>query len=245
METVKVNTTQHIDIDYPVASIGERVAAKLLDYLIFFGGMFLYMFVMSVTGIIDNDTAFTIVSAILLLIGFVLYDLLCEIFLNGQSIGKKILKIKVISLDGGQPSLGQYFIRWIFRIVDFSILTGYLGGLISVAITDNKQRIGDLVAGTTLIKTVPQTKLQHIAFLPVTEEYVPTFESVHLLSDRDIELIHEVLVTYYKTFNPQIIYQMANKVLEHIHATIPQGMNELDFLKTVVTDYNQITSRAV
>ena len=84
--------------------------------------------------------------------------------MNGQSVGKRILKIKVISLDGSQPSIGQYFIRWLFRLVDFA-LTAQVGGLICVAVSKNKQRIGDIVAGTTLIKTVPYTQLDHMLFI--------------------------------------------------------------------------------
>ena len=244
MEFVKVNTSQHIDIDYPVAGLGERLGAYFIDLALFIAIFLVYLLIMAWTGLIAQSEVFNLVMTVIYLVGYGFYDLLCEVFMNGQSIGKRLLKIKVISLDGAQPSIGQYFIRWIFRLVDIGLTSG-IAALVSVAITDNKQRIGDLVAGTTVIKTSPYTKLQNVAFHPVNEDYVPTFESANLLSDRDIELIHEVLMTYYKTYNIQLIYQMANKVLQHIQAVVPQGMNELDFLNTVITDYNHITSKGV
>lgn len=246
METVKVNTSQHIDIDYPVAGLGERVAARLIDIGIFVAAWFIFMILSLLTGFVKgNDTLFVVLVVSFVFI-IVFYDLLCEIFMNGQSVGKKLLKIKVISLNGGQPTIGQYFLRWIFRFIDFTVVTAWVGGLISVAVTEKKQRIGDLVAGTTLIKTVPRTTFQHIAFQPVHDEYVPTFENVHLMSDRDIELVHEVLRTYYKTFNAELIYHMASKVANHLNITnIPTGMNELDFLKTITMDYNQITAKSI
>lgn len=241
METVKVNTSQHIDIDYPVAGLGERVSARLIDFGIFLVVFVVFALLFQVLGVLGGNGIISYIPLLIYGVGFVFYDLVCEIFMNGQSIGKRILKIKVISLDGAQPSLGQYFIRWVFRIVDF-VLTQWLGALISVAVTENKQRIGDIVAGTTLIKTVPRTQFQHIAFHPVAADYVPVFTNVNELSDRDIELIHEVLNTYYKTRNHHLVYHMAAKISDHLRITIPSGMNELDFLSTLVKDYNQTTS---
>lgn len=242
METVRVSTSQHIDIDYPVAGLGERVAARLIDFGLFVVVFLAFLFMFAVTGLLRGGGLVTSVMVIIYVVGFVFYDLVCEIFMNGQSIGKRWLKIKVISLDGSQASLGQYFIRWVFRIVDFA-LTSWVGALICVAVTEKKQRIGDIVAGTTLIKTVPRTQFEHIAFHPTVEEYVPVFDMVNQMNDRDIELIHEVLNTYYKTHNTDLIYQMAARVSNHLGITIPTGMNELEFLKTVVMDYNQITAR--
>ncbi|SOD20218.1 RDD family protein [Pedobacter xixiisoli] len=246
METIKINTSQHVEIDYPVAGLGERVAAYLLDFAMF---MVIYFFalialaVMGIAGSFENTTI--VIFVIIYAVCYVFYDLLCEVAFNGQSLGKKLLKIKVVSLDGGQASIGQYFIRWVFRIVDFT-LTANLLGFLSVAVSQNKQRIGDLVAGTTLIRTVPATKIEHIAFHPVEdEEYIPTFPNVTMLSDHDIELIHEVVRTYYATYNAQLIYQMAAKVTTHLGVSIPEGMNEMQFLKTISSDYIYLTSRSV
>ena len=81
----------------------------------------------------------------------VFYDLISEILLDGQSVGKKVMGIKVVSLNGAQPSLGQYLLRWVFRIVDFSF-SGSLVAVIMVAVTEKKQRLGDMLAGTTWLK---------------------------------------------------------------------------------------------
>ncbi|RYG21290.1 MAG: RDD family protein [Chitinophagaceae bacterium] len=243
METVKVNTSQHIDIDYPVAGLGERIAARLIDIGLFVALFLVLLMVFGLSGVFQFRA--TLIPLITYAVGFVFYDLLCEIFMNGQSVGKRIMKIKVISLDGAQASIGQYLIRWVFRIVDFTI-TQWLGALIAVAVTENKQRIGDIVAGTTLIKTTPRTQFQHIAFHPSDEEYTPVLNGVELLTDRDIELIHEVLTTFYKTRNQDLIYQVASKVYLIIGTeAYTKNLNELEFLQTVIKDYNHITSRSV
>lgn len=242
METIKVSTSQHVDIDYAVAGLGERVAARLIDFGLFVAVFLVFLFFFNLTGFLNSGGTTLIVLLIIYGAGFVFYDLICEIFMNGQSIGKRLLKIRVISLDGSQASLGQYFMRWVFRIVDFT-LTSWVGGLICVAVTENKQRIGDLVAGTTLIKTEPPTAFNQIAFHPPVEAYTPVFDSVHHLTDRDLELVHEVVSTYYKTGNHTLIYQMATKLSNHLQIVIPEGMNELKFLETIVNDYNHLTAR--
>lgn len=240
METVKVNTSQHVDIDYPVAGVGERMAARLIDLAIFFGLYILFILIGLITAVFKSP-AIIIVLLIIYGVAYVFYNLIYEIFFDGQSAGKRILKIKVVSLDGGQPSIGQYFIRWLFRLVDFA-LTGQIAGLICVAVSAKKQRIGDIVAGTTVIKTVARTGFEHIAFKPVVEEYDPVFQHVHELSDKDIELIHEVIRVYQQTGNYDVIRAATAKVTSHLSVAVPAGMSEPEFLQTVLKDYNYITS---
>lgn len=241
METINISTSQHVDIDYPVAGVGERIVARLIDLGVFFGLYIFFILVGLVTSSI-NSSIVILTLVIIYGVSYVFYNLLYEIFLNGQSIGKRVMKIKVISIDGSQPSVGQYFIRWLFRLVDF-IFTAQLGGLFCVILSDKKQRIGDIVAGTTVIKTVPRTTFEHIAFHPVEEDYIPVFENVHQLADRDIELVHEVLDAYYKTGNYELIRTMSEKIAAHMSIGIPKDMNWLDFLTTVVKDYKHVTSR--
>ncbi|MCD0487022.1 RDD family protein [Pedobacter sp. MC2016-14] len=239
METVTVNTSQHVAINYPVAGIGERLAASSIDLGIFW--ILYFLGVLIALSIGQKDETVIIVLVVIYASCFIFYSLLCEIFMNGQSVGKKILKIKVISLDGGQPGLGQFAIRWLFRILD--VYTTGVIGITTIVMTDKKQRVGDIVAGTTLIKTVPQTKIEHIAF-HTDENYIPVFSNPDVLNDQDISLVHEVLFTYYKTRNPDLIYVTAARVAELLSTELPEGMNELAFLQTVIKDYNYITSRA-
>lgn len=236
METIKVNTSQQVDIDYPVAGLGERVSARLIDLAVI-TGLFILL---SIIYLMINTKLLFVFGAIV----YAFYNLFCEIVMDGQSIGKRLMKIKVISLDGGQASMGQYFIRWIFRLVDFA-MTAQVGGLICIALTENKQRVGDIVAGTTLVRTVPYTQYEHIAFQPAEIDYIPVFQTVTELSDRDVEIIHEVINTYYKTSNAAIVYSMAAKIKGLLALELPEGMNELDFLKTIVKDYSHLTSYVV
>jgi uncharacterized RDD family membrane protein YckC len=243
MQTIKITTSQNIDIDYEVAGLGERILARLIDLAIFF---FVYILGLLIGGwanwYVDGSFGIIIVVIVYAVL-FVFYDLIFEIFMNGQSVGKRIMKIKVISLDGGQPRVGQYFIRWLFRIVDFLLTWPGLVALIVAAVSEKTQRVGDVVAGTILIRTSPRTQINSIVFMPTYDGYQPVFKEAGQLNDKDIELIHEIINTYTKTGNNVVVYNMALRVKEHLNVTPPNGMNDMLFLQTIIKDYNHISAQ--
>lgn len=244
MQTITVHTSQNIDIDYEVASLGDRVLARLIDGCLFVLLIILCGILVVIAGGYESLSNLMVLIGIIIYASmYVFYDLICEIFMNGQSIGKRVRKIKVISLDGAQPTVGQYLLRWLFRIVDFT-LTSSLCGLISVAASDKKQRVGDMVAGTTLIKTEPRTQMDKIAFTPAEINYEPAYLEVSQLNDRDVELIHEVIQTYMQTGNTNIVYNMAARTKEHLRVELKPGMDDLQFLQTIIKDYNHLVATA-
>jgi len=244
MQTINITTSQNIDIDYEVAGLGERILARLIDLAIFFLIFFLGFFIGGLANWFTHNNDVT-VGIIVVIYGvlFVFYDLIFEIFMNGQSVGKRIMKIKVISLDGGQPRVGQYFMRWLFRIVDFLLTWPGLVALIAAAVNEKTQRVGDIVAGTILIRTSPRTQINNIVFMPTYDGYQPVFKEAGQLNDKDIELIHEIINAYMKTGNNVVVYNMALRVKEHLNVTPPNGMNDMLFLQTIIKDYNHISAQ--
>ncbi|WP_259068494.1 RDD family protein [Mucilaginibacter sp. X4EP1] len=239
MQTVRITTSQNIDIDYEVAGFGERLLARLIDVGILVVLLILGTIIGASTPEGFRSTVTIIILVSVYLAVFVFYDLACEVFMNGQSIGKRIMKIKVISLDGARPSLGQYMLRWLFRIVDFT-LSSQLCAIISVLVSEKHQRVGDMVAGTTLIKTQPRTLLNNLVFRPVEDEYTPVFYEATQLSDRDITLIQEVVRNYFQTGNTVVVYSTAAKIKELLSIKPLDGMDDLLFLQTVVKDYTHL-----
>lgn len=250
MQTVRIRTSQNIEIDYEVAGLGERILARIVDIGVFMG-FFYALYIIVVLFYIsqiqklqsgDGVPVVLIVIGVIYSLALIFYDLVAEIFFNGQSIGKYAIKIKVVNIDGARPTLGQFFLRWVFRLLDFGITLGF-GAVISVAVSDKKQRIGDLVAGTTLIKTKPRATLQELFLNSPDESYVPVFPQVSSLSDNEITLIHEVISNFKSTGNSSVVYNMTLRVKDHLGVALPAGMNDFDFLQTVVKDYRYITSR--
>src|SRR5215471_8139241 len=107
MSTVSVRTTQNIELEFDLASLGERLVAWLIDALIFVAYFIIISFVINL-GAIDRLFYKTPWIGFIILAPFAFYNLVCEIWLNGQTVGKRVMKIKVISLDGTQARFGQY-----------------------------------------------------------------------------------------------------------------------------------------
>jgi uncharacterized RDD family membrane protein YckC len=242
MQTVRITTSQNIDIDYELAGVADRFLARLIDMGIAIAVMIMAFIVFLMTRSKAGDNEFYVGALVIAYAClFIFYDLLCETLMNGQCIGKRIMKIKVISLNGARPKFSQYLLRWLFRIVDFT-LSGQTCGLICAVVTEKQQRLGDIVAGTTVIKTEPRTKINTLAFNPVNNGYQPVFNDMGALTDRDIALIQEVIRSYAKTGNAEIVVNAAARVKEILAVTPPEEMNDLKFLQTIVRDYNHIAT---
>lgn len=238
MSTIKIITTQNIELEYDLASLGDRIVGRIVDFLIIVAYVFLVMMIFASGG---NSGSGMQLAVFLAFMPVVFYDLVSEIFMNGQSVGKRVMKIKVINLDGGQATLGQYVIRWLFRLVDFS-LTGNLCALISVAVSEKHQRVGDMVAGTTLIKTTPRTSLQQTIYVPTPiVNYTVSFPEVANLTDRDMQLVKEVIISVNQTGNGVLAYQAAEKLKQTLR--IQTNLEPLYFLQVLLADYNHITSQ--
>ena len=239
MEVITVHTTQNIDIDYEVGGLGERILAYLIDLAIFIALLIIGAIVATNFLSQSGSAAMFIIMGLMLLF----YDLVCESFFNGQSAGKHVMKIRVISLDGTRPKFSQFLLRWLFRLIDFS-LTSWLAGIISIIVTGKGQRIGDLVAGTVVIRTVPRTKVNNIIFTVTDNSYQPVFLQAAQLKDKDIGLIHEVIENYFKTGNNVAVYKTADRIREYLMISLPPNMNSMQFLQTIIKDYSHITAQA-
>ena len=190
MEFVNVSTTQNIDLEYRIAGVGDRILAFLFDYLVMIAwGIIWLFFILGTNGLEIWHIVFSI--------PIMFYTLLSEVFMNGQTFGKMVLKIKVAKLDGSELTLGSCLIRWAIRIIDIWLFSG---GVAIIAILSSKksQRLGDLASGTTVVKLGKKSLLEDTTYVDIPEEYVPIYTQSSLLSDEDATLIKEVLSFVHK-----------------------------------------------
>ena len=96
-----------------------------------------------------------------------------ELFNHGQSLGKMAMKIRVVKKDGTSPSIGDFFMRWLLQIIDMGF--SFIGALV-ILLTKNSQRLGDLAAGTMVIRLNDYRKIQVSLILIAT-----TNQSIHKL----------------------------------------------------------------
>ncbi len=233
---MRIQTTQNVEIDFEVAGLGDRVLAALLDY-------FLLVCYLIVAGIAKAAVESTAV-AVLLLLPYFFYFLVCEIFFNGQSIGKKARRLKVARLDGVQPTLGNYVLRWLLRFIDIDLTLG-MAALLTVFISGKGQRLGDLAAGTTVIKAKPRLSLRDTIFARLDDDYTPTFHQVETLEESDIATAKDVLntlATERKSHTTHLLGTKMKTVLENkmgLRSDLPPA----EFLRTVIKDYNYVKGK--
>jgi len=252
MPLVKLDTGFNIEIDFAIAPFHRRFFALLLDLVVQFTYVWLAgKFVSWLFPGWDSE----LWHVMIFLLPFMFYHLICEVSMNGQSVGKKALGIKVMTAIGGEPSFSQYVIRWMFRIIDFPILLiisaafGYINavsllfifaGLLCVILTARSQRIGDLVAGTILIDLKNRTSWEDTVFTEIESTYKPRYPQVMQLSDRDINTLKSIIESVKRKNDYELSMRIADRIRSKLKMESEQ--DSLEFLETLLKDYNYYTT---
>ena len=226
-------TGQFVRISQTPASIGERLLALVIDYFL------IVIYVYSTATLLTElrlPSGFTLIFFLCVIYLPILgYSFLCETFNHGQSFGKRIMNIRVVKADGTTPSISSYLLRWLLFPIDGPI-TGGLGILV-VLLTKNSQRMGDLAAGTMVIKEKNYRKIQvsldECDYL--TKGYHPRFPSAAELSLEQINVLSKALELHHKD-RTRHIAQLAPKV-RALLSVDQTNINDEKFLQTVVRDY--------
>jgi uncharacterized RDD family membrane protein YckC len=236
MATIRIQTTQNVTIEYEVASIGDRIISTILDYLV----LFVWAVVVIGLGSWLSRTTLPWVAIALVGIPYVFYHLICEVFFNGQSLGKRARDLKVVRLDGGRPSLGDYLLRWLLRIVDLGIFSGAVA-VVTILLNGRGQRLGDLAAGTTVVRLRPAAGHKLGTNLgPPDPNYQVVFPQAASLADHDVALIRQLLAQGLERQNYLLLNEVANKVkgLTGIYTTL----SDEAFLRTLLRDHAHLAS---
>ncbi|SEC57543.1 RDD family protein [Paenibacillus sp. GP183] len=199
-----VITPEHVQLQFQTAGIGSRAIAHLLDglILIIFNGLLLacavginkvaggHLF----PGLSDYASAFAIIIVLLLNTG---YFVLTEMYMGGQTPGKRILGLRVLQENGQSATFLSIIIRNLFRILDL-LPSFYFLGVLVMLFSSKDKRIGDMVAGTIVIfeqsrerlkrkKTIDKTIVKWQNRLPVL---ILEEEARQRITSKDWQLLH-------------------------------------------------------
>jgi uncharacterized RDD family membrane protein YckC len=252
MNTINIPTFLNIDLVFTAGNAGRRYGAYFIDWIIKIGYCLLVVTILDLNLFQLNGffgfLAFT---------PFFFYTFMFEWLNNGQTIGKKLLGLKVIGLSGGRPSVGQCGIRWMFLFVDqfsvFLLITVHeafgglllfspLVGALLIGLTKNSQRLGDMAAQTYIVSV----KEDHYsindtiyAYATNRTNHVVKYPDVIKLSDKDMTILKTLL----EKAEDYIDYELAGKLAVHVKKILKIESDEDNyvFLKNLLKDYNYLS----
>jgi len=236
MESIDILTGQNVIIRYQSATILQRISAFLLDYFFIFTYLFLiYLLFWKFLSIPAASDGLMIMLLLLLLLAMG-YHFIFESLLGGKTPGKMIVRIKVTKSDGSIPGIGSYFLRWILLSVD-TLFSGCVGALF-IILSKNHQRLGDMAAGTIVVKTNPSLAFDlDESYYIFPDDYKPTFFHVDRLTSGQIAFITNLLVEpINRNSMSGSVTELTNKVKAILNTE--SDLEDRKFLETIVRDYN-------
>ena len=246
MSKIQIKTTQNILLAFEPASIVERMGAFAIDFVLIMGYGYLASVIIDLSGysFFTNLWEFLAISSVLMLPA-AFYSLVAESLMQGQTVGKRILKIRVLKIDGYQASFADFFIRWTFALVEVALFMGSIA-LISIISSKYSQRLGDFAAGTAVITERNKMNISHTILEELSYTYQPLFSQAEVLlfSDQDAQTIKNYLAQALKSKNGQItIARLADKITEVSKREHTSYTQKAEFIQQFLKDYSFYTGR--
>ena len=263
MSIVTIATPFNIDLEFKTAGFNKRFLAWLVDLVIICAYNYIVVFFILRPLDLDSDSA-TVIFILFTALPSFLYGLIFETFFNGQSLGKRVAGIKVISKDGNEATFSQYLIRWVLGFGNYILwsmpyiieqakkspgfiffmivpMFFYLPDILSFGITSKSQRLGDLAGGTVVIDNKYDTSINETIYLEIEDDnYKPLYPQVMRLTDRDINGIRNLLDVKNKNRdNYAYTVQVAGRIKEVLG--LESDLESSEFLYQLLRDYNYLT----
>jgi uncharacterized RDD family membrane protein YckC len=241
LQTIDITTSQNVTIEYDLASWTDRTLAFVVDLLINF---FSFLICSSILGKLLEDSSFRVVPYIVFLFHASFYSLIWETLLHGRTVGKMATGIRVVKLDGSLPTINDYALRWSMRLLDIVLSFGTVATLL-VNSSSKRQRLGDVIAGTTVVKLNPVRKftLKSILQINTVSNYEPVYKEITQFSERDMLFIKNALdryMRYSNTAHQEVLEELTKHICQKLDIRdIPR--DKVKFLKTLINDYIVLT----
>ena len=232
--SIEIKTVQNVTIRYELGTFWERMFATLIDWMLLTGfGLLVSVFL----------AFFHLNSYVAIGIWYfaiVFYSPFSEYLLQGGSLGKRAMGLRILRLDGQPVEVTDYIIRWAFRLVDIYLSAGSLVAIL-VGFTQNRQRIGDLLSNTVVVKYYKKEgSIEKLLSIRSTANYQPSFPNAQLLNETEAILIKEVLDRYKKFQTEghlQAVRDLSMAVSRKLGIRNTDVVNDSDFLLAVLRDY--------
>lgn len=236
-----ITTGNFVCIEQTPATIGDRIFARIIDAVVLVAYTYFALFFLDKSGIGD-DTFLEVLCVIILFMPIFTYTFLSELLFDGQTLGKYVMKTRVVMADGSSPTSGALLLRFVCEIVDI-----YMGcmGLVVIMCTKRRQRLGDLAAGTMVIRQedMSRMRISLSEFDCARRDFRPTYATATKLKPRQADIIRRAVAPDSKISDKRLDV-LATKVCRVL--ALPkdsQPADSADFLRTVLNDYMYLKGR--
>ncbi|KAA3662195.1 MAG: RDD family protein [Chloroflexi bacterium] len=256
-EILNIDTPENVIFGYEVVGIGSRFIAALVDTLII--GIIQGILYLLMGLIISFDFDFmgdnsTVIIAALTLMNFLFlwgYYIFFEMQWNGRTPGKQLAGLRVIRQDGTPITLPESIIRNLVRLVDF-LPVGYGVGIVTMFIDSNARRLGDMAAGTIVIREQEEVTLDTVKKSAQPQQLRASGEAeatartwpVHLLSETDIQLAESFLTRQSDLKNRnEVAYQIGKRLMKKMGLPTSEAIFARDMtykLSTIVKEWHKL-----
>lgn len=232
MERIEITTSHNVVVRFELATLPQRLLACTIDLVI------LVIYSVVVMAIFQSQLFFWLL--VFPVIAF--YHLAFEVFDQGRSLGKRIMKIQVISLEGRTAKVNDYLIRWVFRLIEVLPSLGSIA-MIFISTTGKNQRLGDLLANTTVVRhrNEKAVQLNSLNNIEVTDEI--RYPAVSQFADTDMLLVKQAVSRYMSDPHPNnksVIDELCSRIADKLHVDM-KGVKKIEFLNRVLYEYVVLT----
>jgi uncharacterized RDD family membrane protein YckC len=152
-DRITIATPEGVDLELTLAGVGSRFTSALVDLAIQLAllGAFAVLFFVGVSDVVGGGGLGTAIFTVLSFLLFAGYDILFEVYASGRTPGKRLNGLRVVRDDGSPVGFLTSAVRNVLRLIDI-LPTLYLVGILSILTTRRNQRLGDLAAGTLVVR---------------------------------------------------------------------------------------------
>ena len=247
MSDLSIHSPTNVAIDYQIAPLGERSLAFVIDVVVatILGQLFAMTAGALLMRAVGPDQFLELFVQVFARIAILLaYFALAEYLFEGQTVGKRALGLRTIRLDGASPTFETYGLRTAMLFLDFLVSSGMIG-LLAAGSSPLRQRVGDRVAQTVVIRGRPQSRyeLRDILNIKTADDYEVSFPGATRLRHDQALFLKRLIVRAERQNSAEVralVDQAARRVTRLLELEGTPA-RRLEFLRQVLRDYIVLT----
>jgi uncharacterized RDD family membrane protein YckC len=233
-------TPEAVLLDFEVAGLGSRLMSRLIDCFVLLAGLWALGIVLNVVQFGAGNTVMVVVGIVGFAVSFIGYPIVFELRMQGRTLGRRALGLRAVTNDGGPLRARHAILRSLFQLIDLPFGVGVLVGML----TPRTQRLGDLAAGTFVVREPKGERVAGAVIFPPPpgyEGYVALLD-IASMTPAQYELVRAFLLRVLD-FTPAARHHLAAKLARPLAAQLrhvpPPTVTAEMFLVCTVAAYQR------